>query len=108
LSKIEADNLGNGDVPVDYVAMLNGPTIKERGAFARGIQRIGKFCTALKPTRTQKDRDKAAYALHGISSDQLEKINEMDRIERLTFLDDEFDRGVIDEHPWKQFRKGGV
>jgi energy-coupling factor transporter ATP-binding protein EcfA2 len=105
-SRNEANNLGNGDKEIDYPAMLKAPSIAERGKFSRGIQRIGKFCTLLDPSRTSKDRDPAAYVLRG-EPELIVKLNEMERADRLDFLDDEYDRGLCDEHPWAQFREGG-
>jgi hypothetical protein len=106
MSQVEADNLGNGDKTVDYPAMLKAPTIHERGKFGRGIQRISKFCVMLDPSRTTKTRDAAAYVMRG-EPDLVTRLNEIDRTDRLDFLDNEYDRGVSDDHPWAQFRVGG-
>lgn len=106
MSKIEADNLGNGDKEIDYPAMLKAPTLAERSKFSRGIQRINKFCVTLDPSRTSKTRDAAAYCLRG-DPELVTKLNEMERADRLDYLDAEYDRGLADEHPWKQFRVGG-
>lgn len=102
----EAQNLGNGDTPVDYAEILFGRDASARMTLVQQLKKIKRLVITLPPTRTTKDRDRTQYV--SISKPNLaDKLAMMNREDRLHFFDEEARRG-LGPHPWAQFRKGGV